>query len=1372
MPIKNPKIKKSDHFQRNIETFSSTQITCLCLFILILVIPGFSQHYNFKNYSLEEGLAQSQVRSLYQAKNGYIWIGTSGGGVSKFDGITFNNFTKKDGLANNTVLAIFEDSDNNIWFGTKEGVSRYDGRTFHPLNIENRLSNSVVRAIIEDKAGNLWFGTETGAWKYDKKSFFYLTKKHGLPGDIIRALLLDHNGNLWFGTEGGGVSKYNGSRFTTFSTADGLAANEVYAILEDKKGYLWFGTVGGISSYDGKVFRNYTEENGLSHNSIKAITEDHEGNLWFGTNKGGICKLAGNYFTCFTEKNGLSSNVVWSLLTDREGNIWIGTYRGGLDKYSGDTFTYFSSKDGLADDLIRSILVDHSGNFWFGTYRGGVSRYDGNSITTFTTKHGLIDNFVLTICEDHKGNLWFGTFSGVCKYDGKRFVPLAPEQGLANHVIRSILEDHAGNIWIGTNSGGIKKYDGKKIITFTTRDGLNSNEIADLWQDREGTIWIGTLKGICHYNGKTFTDISKKFGLDQKDIYSISEDEKGSLWFGAYGNGVIKYTPPTSSKLSEKGPFEVFSRKDGFHWDTVVSLISDDRGRLWVGTEKGICQFDVELYEKTGQKKFKHYGREEGFSGIECIHNAICKDKEGNIWFGTVKGAIKYNPNRDKPNLTEPIVNITGLRLMFGEENLFDYAKGISRHGLPIGLKLPHNKNHLKFDFIGLSFTIPEKVKYQYKLEGRDNIWLSTERSYAIYSNLPHGKYTFKLKASNSEGTWNRDPTSFYFEITLPWWQTRWFYMLCFAVLMISVYLVIKMRTRYLEKRQTILEEKVTHATRELEREKGKVEQINLELENRVQERTLELVKANKSLFAEIAERKLVEEALRENEEKFRLVVQNANDAIIIVQDDVIKFPNPRTVKMLGCFSEELEKIPFSTLIHPEDKDNVLTKQKKCLERNEPFNSYSLRVINTANQELWVDLNSVPIQWEGKPATLNFFRDITEKRKLEAQLLQAKKMEAIGTMAGGIAHDFNNLLMGILGNVSLILSDIDSDYPFYSELQIIEKYVQDGANLGRQLLGFARGGKYQVTPIDLNQVIKKTSEMFARTRKEITIFGKYEENLRPVEVDQGQIEQVLLNLYVNAWQAMPGGGNLYLQTENVTFEEDDAKLYGLKPGNYDKTSVTDTGIGMDESTRQRIFDPFFTTKELGRGTGLGLAAAFGIIANHGGGIQVYSEKGKGSTFNIYLPASEKPIKEGKKLPESQLLMGKETVLLVDDEEMIFDVGKKLLERLGYKALIVKSGKEAIEIYEKNKDEIAIVILDMIMPGMGGGETFDALKEINPDIKVLLSSGYSLNGQAGEIMKRGCNGFIQKPFKLRELSKKLRSILDNSTNSNDCGRKKS
>jgi len=506
---------------------------------------------------------------------------------------------------------------------------------------------------------------------------------------------------------------------------------------------------------------------------------------------------------------------------------------------------------------------------------------------------------------------------------------------------------------------------------------------------------------------------------------------------------------------------------------------------------------------------------------------------------------------------------------------------------------------------------------------------------------------------------------------------------------------------------------------------------------------------------------KQAELALQHSEERYRSLVENTIYGYFIfeIPSGRFLFLNQRSCDLYGYPMQEGLELSIWDVMSPEDHEDIRKLIKEQLEHKRLSSEH--RIYNAVRKDgstFRIEIYTSFITFKDKPVIQGVLRDVTEQERLEHQLQQSQRMKAIGTLAGGIAHDFNNLLMGIQGYASLMLLDLDTSHPHHEKLKNIEQYVQNGSELTKQLLGFAMGGKYEVKPTDINELIKKNSRIFGRTRKEVRFHEKYQKNLWTVEVDQGQMEQIFLNLYINAWQAMPGGGELYLKTENVILDENYVKSHDVEPGRYIKISVTDTGTGMDEDTKQRIFDPFFTTKEMGRGTGLGLASAYGIIKNHGGFINVYSEQGQGTTFNIYFPVSEKGL-SGEKGFAEEVLRGTEMVLFVDDEDIIIDVGEQLLEKLGYSVLKAKNGRDALDIYKEKRDIIDIVVLDMIMPEMNGGDVYDRLKESNPEIKVILSSGYSVNGLAQDILDRGCNGFIQKPFNLKELSHKLREILD-------------
>jgi PAS domain S-box-containing protein len=538
----------------------------------------------------------------------------------------------------------------------------------------------------------------------------------------------------------------------------------------------------------------------------------------------------------------------------------------------------------------------------------------------------------------------------------------------------------------------------------------------------------------------------------------------------------------------------------------------------------------------------------------------------------------------------------------------------------------------------------------------------------------------------------------------------------------------------------------------------GALQAAHHDLEIRVEERTAELTRANVLLKQEISERKRAEEALRDSEERYRTLFEDSRDAIYITaREGEFIDVNQSALDLFGYTREEMVGLnAWEIYVNLDDRARF---QKEIESRGSLIN-YEIKFRKKDKTEMDC-LLTASVRQAKDGSVLGYqgiIRDITERKRLEAQLQQAQKMEAIGTLAGGIAHDFNNLLMGIQGNVSLILAGMDATHPHYERLKNTEKQIQSGARLTSHLLGYARKGRYEVKPLDLNQLVEETSETFGRTKREIDIHREFTEDLFAIEADAGQIEQVLWNLFVNAADAMPSGGDLILKTTNATHKDMKGKLYNPQPGSYVLLTVTDTGTGMDKKTMERIFDPFFTTKERGRGTGLGLASAYGIIKGHGGYIDVASRKGHGASFIIYLPASKKRVREAFKYADRPV-EGTETVLLVDDEEAIREVGEELLDAMGYRVLLAGDGKEAIEVYEKYGDKIDIVLLDIVMPHMGGSEVYERMKDINPNIKVLLLSGYSIDGEAAEILDRGCDGFIQKPFTMKELSGKIREIME-------------
>ena len=515
------------------------------------------------------------------------------------------------------------------------------------------------------------------------------------------------------------------------------------------------------------------------------------------------------------------------------------------------------------------------------------------------------------------------------------------------------------------------------------------------------------------------------------------------------------------------------------------------------------------------------------------------------------------------------------------------------------------------------------------------------------------------------------------------------------------------------------------------------------------------------SFLRNVTERGQIIENLKDSVERFQTIFENNASAMAIISPDTtISMVNSEYCKLSGYTKSEIIGISWTKQVVPEDLERLKKYNKDRM--NDPSSapsSYEFSFI-CKNGEIRSALASVATL-QNKNVIISFV-DITSNKKseeerknlekekiiLENTLLQADKMDSIGTLAGGIAHDFNNLLMGIQGCTSLILMDTESSDPNYEKLKKIEEQIMNGSSLTKQLLGFARGGYKEKKPLNLNEVIDSNVDMLSRTKKEITFIKDLQDDLHAIEADRGQMDQTIVNLLINSCQAMPVGGEIVIETSNIIMNSKD----------FVKMSVKDTGEGMDEKTKSKIFEPFFSTKQIGRGTGLGLAMVYGIVKDHGGIIEVKSNVGLGTLFNICFPVSTREVTK-KVVHEETILKGTETILIVDDELLIVEVTKRLLQMIGYTVFVAGSGQEAVAIYMTKKSEIDLVILDMIMPGVSGKETFELLRDIDPKCKVIISSGYSADGLSALLEEKQCNGFLQKPFNIEQLSIKIREILD-------------
>jgi two-component sensor histidine kinase/ligand-binding sensor domain-containing protein len=810
------------------------RIQKLLHFFIILagLIPAcsesFAQNFNFKNYSLDDGLSQSEINCIFEDSRGYLWMGTSGGGLNRFDGNNFKVYEQKDGVCSQIISAVTEDPSGKLWIGSQQGnICVFDGKTFK--NINNTEDKDFVKGRIAfisvDDNKNIVIGKENGIYLWNGKQQELLSAtKDTVKNYTVNCFKKDSRNITWIGTSKGVLVLKNRSLIRISDPGFNNNMN-ITSITEDVYGNLWavknkkefyIIKITGPSHYQVNILKVDSISTPLN-TEVSSVHFDKRNQMWIASENKGIIKIESNTYSHFDQHSGLSVENIKNIYEDASGNLWFGTSGGGLIRFSNQAFAYFDNLEGFNSPDIFAINADKNNNIWIGTQLHGVYKFDGKRTIHVPL---FANDEVRCIYTDSKGITWFGSTSGIQLYNGKNFSRFTPGTNLKN--VRAVFEDSKNNIWIGTKGNGIHVFGSGSLKKLEDAHD-NAYSFAE---DKDGNIWIGTGAGIYLYNdGKRIKHYSTSDGICNSYAGSMVKDKFGNIWVGT-DNCVAKF---------DGKKFTSYGINEGLTSGTVYLINSDSLGNVWVGTNKGLDK--IVLNEKGEIESIRNYGKAEGFKGIECNSRATCTDNEGNLWFGTIKGAIKFNPKEDINATRElPITHISSIQLFYEDVDWTQFSDSISTwFNVPMNATLPYNKDQITFEFDAISKTFPDAIKYSFMLEGFDRDWSpATDNHSASYSNLQPGTYTFKVRSLNKNGSWSEKPETFTFTILTPFWKSWWFILLTIAGIISMIYFYNIYRKRKHELHKERLEKIIRERTSEILKQRDEKEILLKEVHHRV----------------------------------------------------------------------------------------------------------------------------------------------------------------------------------------------------------------------------------------------------------------------------------------------------------------------------------------------------------------------------------------------------------------------------------------------------------------------------------------------------------------------------------------------------------
>ena len=764
------------------------------------------QQYILESWQIREGLPQNTVQAIAQTRDGYLWIGTQEG-LARFDGVQFTNFDRRNtpALQSHYILSLLADSGGNLWIGTNNGLVLYRDGKFTRMQPPNAPSDAYIRHLYLDPRNRLWIGTDLGGLNlYQGGKFSAYTTKNGLSHNFVRAACVDRSGTLWVGTDGGGLNRMKDGKW---EVEKAVHHSYIGAILSDRHGTLWVGTLGGgLFVLQNGTWKSIAAPE-IPNPFIRYLYEDQRGVLWIGT-EGGLVRHHHGKWETIAEAQSLASPFIWTIAEDHEGSIWIGTFGGGLSRLKDPKFLTITSRQGLSNDDVWSIYGEENGTIWIGTVNGGVSRLDHGTFSTISTANGLPNNNVRSVWMDREGTLWIGTSGGgVCAWRDRRCVIYNSKNGLSNDFVRSIYQDRQGNIWIGTNGGGLNLFRDGKFTHFSSQNGLSGDFIRALLEDREGSLWIAVDGGgVVRYRDGNFQKYGPAQGLSSDKVLTLYEDSDGVLWIGTLDGGLNRM---------QAGKITSYGIDQGLFDDAVFQILEDSTGHLWMGSNKGIFRVRKKMLNDYAHGKVNRitsdaFGIADGMASNECNGGSFpsgWKDSQGQFWFPTDNGVVVFHPDHLAVNQKPPSVQIEAL---IPNHNKFlpPFVRAIS---------FPPGTSNMEFHYTALSFLFPQKVKFQYRLDGFDKEWIQADsRRVAYYTNLPPGSYTFRVIAANNDGVWNRDGASVPFRLSPYFYQTFWFYGICIVLLLLAAVAAYQLRIRQMRLQFAAVLEERNRISREI----------------------------------------------------------------------------------------------------------------------------------------------------------------------------------------------------------------------------------------------------------------------------------------------------------------------------------------------------------------------------------------------------------------------------------------------------------------------------------------------------------------------------------------------------------------------------